>query len=69
MTMWVIYENPSDYPGQFVVRRWAVGECMVADRFETVTESLESARQSIPAGLYRLGRQVDDDPVIVEVWL
>lgn len=69
--LWVVYKNPSDYPGKFVVRRqWAsrAGEhkCVYP---ECVTDSLDKARSVIPGGLYRLDRMPGDDPVILEVWL
>jgi hypothetical protein len=31
--------------------------------------SLEEARAKVPEGLYRMPRQLGDDPVIVECWL
>ena len=68
--MFVIYENPSDYPGKFVVRRWEVdsGDLYVATEC-VVVETLKQAREAIPPGLYRLNRNCFDDPVIVETWI
>lgn len=65
-----IYENPADYPGKFVVRRW-VG--MDPDREPvTVAETLDAAREALKElnpYLVRLDRCPDDDPVILETWI
>jgi hypothetical protein len=71
---WVIYEDPSDYPGMYVVRRFKIGRAdgksVIVEDPEPmiVTDSLDQAREVIPAGAYCLGRHPDDDPVIYEVW-
>ena len=67
--MWVIYFNPADYPGRFVVRRHSVfdGEahpsqhCILAD-------DLDHARDYVPGNCINLGRLQGDDPAIFEVW-
>lgn len=67
LDMYVVYENPSDFPGCFVVRKWT-GE--TPNRHpHSVTANIEEARTTIPAGLYRTPRHEKDDPVIREVWL
>jgi len=65
--LYVVYENPTDYPGKFVVRRWldSVPE-LAAVR---VCEQLDQAREAIPRGAANIGRMRDDDPAIREVWL
>ena len=69
--VWVIYQDPSDYPGKFVVRRQVAGRGGVtADREPVaVVESIEAARAVLPSGLYRMHRHSEDDPVIVETWI
>jgi len=67
LRIWTIYDNPDDYPGQFVARLF-LGEqptdsVIVSDDLQTLRNVLR--RQA----LYRLPRQEDDDPVIVETWL
>ncbi len=70
LSQWVIYKQPRDYPGQYVLRRWLAdadgprptGEVALAD-------SLEAIRAALPGGLTCIGRYADDDPCIVEVWL
>lgn len=72
--VYAIYDHPRDYPDEFVARRWRIRrglDMALADlgppniRGETLNE----VRRQLPAGLVRLGRLPDDDPVIVETWL
>jgi hypothetical protein len=74
LTIYVVYHNPTDYPGKFVVR----GQSIVADDPHvhidadplTVATSLDDAREPLLGfGLYRMPRQRGDDPVIVETWI
>ena len=69
--MFVVYENPSDYPGQVVVRQCFVrdGEWLPAILPHAVVETVDEARDRIPKGLACVPRSPQDDPVIVEVWL
>ena len=73
MIQWVIYRNPSDHPGKYVVRRWTIGRGEVTPDPEpaAVVDTLERARAEVPVelGLVRLPRTQWDDPVIAEVWL
>lgn len=67
MTIFVVYLNPRDYPGRFVVRRW---RGLFADIVPTaVVDTLEQARAAVPRGLTCVAPHCDDDPVIVETWL
>lgn len=73
---WTVYEDPSDYPGKYVVRRFTIHRPDEADRVIVedpepmiVTDLLDKAREVIPAGAYCLGRHPDDDPAIYEVWV
>jgi hypothetical protein len=70
--MWTIYAHPADFPDvEFVVRGWIVGP------HGTLTDSgalgfahtLDEARNIVPAGLVRMERSPDDDPVVVETWI
>lgn len=67
LQMFVIYEDPKDYPGQFVVRRWLGLE--PDPKPLMVTDDLIKARASIPEYCTMLGRFTDDDPAIKEVWI
>lgn len=85
LTVWVIYRNPRDYPGKYVVR----AEDVVADQREPVSRpqcavcaSLAEARAAVPqyqthqhdgvtyaSELVRMDRHPSDDPTIVETWI
>lgn len=69
--MFTIYRNPSDFAGKYVVRRVCIGPVGFRHDSEplAVVDTLQEARAAIPPGLYNLGRAVEDDPVIEEVWL
>lgn len=70
LSMWVIYDHPKDHPDAFVVRRWYIEEeVTMPDKTCLLADSLQEARELIPAGRYRIGRQANDDPVIVESWI
>jgi hypothetical protein len=70
LTLWVIYESPSDYPGKVVLRRQhATRQCVEIDPEAFIFDSVEEAREHLPLGLYNLGRYDMDDPAIVEVWI
>jgi hypothetical protein len=64
--IWCVYQNPRDYPGKFVVRRWTNN---MAGAWCHVADSLESVRRVLPRHLNRMDRDGGDDPCIVEVWL
>jgi len=70
LDVWVVYQNPSDYPGKFVVRPFYVNDTGIRASTDcTVHDDLESARRTIPAGRVRLRRHNADDSVIVETWV
>lgn len=71
LSIFTIYNNPSDYPGKFVVRRWVVadGQERRDDGYLVLEDTLEAARLRLPQGMVRMNRNDDDDPVIVENWL
>lgn len=70
LVIWAIYDHPKDYPDHYIARKWLVTkegskptEVILAD------VNLESLRKCLPAGLYCLPRQENDDPVLIETWL
>lgn len=67
MTIYVIYDNPRDYPGKFVVRRW-IGLQACAEP-EGVFTTINEARTVVPAGAVFITPYDTDDPCIAEVWL
>jgi hypothetical protein len=71
LTIYVIYKNPRDYPGKWVVRAQdANDDGSISIHLDcAVCESLEHARQCVPPGLVMLMRAPEDDPAIYETWL
>ena len=70
MSMFTVYKNPTDHPGWFVVRRFEIEAGKVSPCELVAKETtLEAVREKIPEDLYRMDRQPNDDPKIVEVWL
>lgn len=72
MTVWVIYDHPTDCPTayvarpQFVMRDHGVVPCQMA----WASDSLDKIREALAAsGLTCLARHPDDDPKIVETWI
>lgn len=70
---YVIFKNPPDYPGKFVVRhRRQVGDETVTETIPmAVAETLEDARAAIQNtdGLLCLPRGPHDDPGVIETWI
>ncbi len=70
----VVYKNPVDYPGKYVIRRQS-GEpdgTIIAENQCIVSDSLEEVREIMHGyfpGLVLITRHPDDDPCIVETWL
>lgn len=70
LSMWVITQNPSDFPGKFVAREWLVGAgCQAATLNHHVADTLDGVRAMLPVGLVVLPRDPSDDAVIVESWI
>ena len=71
LPLFVVYRNTRDAPGKFVVRRWNVMQGrQIPDRDPLIiADDLTGARAAIPYGCINLGREADDDPAIVEVWI
>ena len=70
LVVYVVYKDPKDFPGKYVVRSqkaW-VGVVLVMSLPIYVGDSIDGARAVIPKGLYRLDRSRHDDPSIVESW-
>jgi len=75
--LFTITHRTKDYGERFVVREHRVmltggpdhGTILVGATPVAVADDLEAARRSIPRGLYNVGRDVADDPVIVESWI
>ncbi len=70
MEVFVVYHNPRDYPGLYVVRRQVAGRGTITIDIQPlgVSATLEGIRSFIPPHVKRFPRDPNDDPVIVEVW-
>lgn len=72
MQMWTVYERPSDFPDDYVARRWDIvrgAREPIASGVLFAAKTLEQLRELLPEGLHRMPRQEGDEPQIVEVWL
>ena len=70
LSMWAITKNPTDFPGQFVARRWVIGAGVMAVTVDhLVSDTLEGVRALLPPYLVRLPRDPNDDPAILESWV
>lgn len=72
LSIWTVYDHPTDFPTEFVARRWRVrpGREPVAAKALIRGDMLATVRKQIPRAITRhLARTPQDDPAIVEVWL
>jgi hypothetical protein len=70
LAFYTIYDRPTDHPGEFICRKYlAGGSFCVACEIVARGENLAAVRKGLPDGLHNIGREVDDDPKIVEVWI
>jgi hypothetical protein len=74
LSIFTVYENPRDYPGRFVVRRFEVSaDTVQPDALAVViANTLDQARAAIRRehpGAIRLPRADGDEPQIVESWI
>lgn len=70
LSMWTVYERPTDYACGFVARRFEVAGDVVPTAMTIKCLELEPIREKLArAGLVRLARNEDDEPQIVETWI
>lgn len=76
MDQFVIYYDPTDYPGKYVLRRWRISATVAGPpKIEpdpepmAVVNTLEQVRAAVPIGTVLISRDQNDDPAIVEVWI
>lgn len=72
LDIWVIYQNTTDFPGMFVLRKQTArsDKTIEIDSQAMVCEKIEPLQNMmIDRGLVKLMRHPDDDPAIVETWL
>lgn len=66
LEIWVVYDNPTDYPGKFVARRTLSS---VPTEEVLLADSLDELRERAPRGLVVLPRHSGDPAHVVETWL
>lgn len=66
LILYVVYEKPTDYPDLYVIRKFISD---IPDEIVGLGETLEKVRQYLPKGVVNIGRNDEDDPVIIEVWI
>jgi hypothetical protein len=71
LMVWTMYDHPKDYPDGFIARRFEVNmHGDVAPTDHTMMGEVDDLQEIFrTAGLVRVSRQDDDDPVIVETWI
>jgi hypothetical protein len=72
LAMWAVYDNPSDYPGKFVARRFDVDAAGPRPSMSIIImDDLDKLREMLAFELHLtcLTRSPEDDPKIVETWL
>ncbi len=70
--MFVVFDNPTDFPGEIIVRENLVYYKKIEKKKEPEYrgKDLEAARTMLrEKGLTRIPRHPTDEPAIVEVWL
>lgn len=69
--MWTVYENPADYPGEYVARRWVVTMGRYGPTTDVVRGATLEQLQDKLNGLGRtwLPRMHDDDKAVLGTWL
>lgn len=70
LEMWTVYDHPTDYPVGFIARLYLIYNGYAIASPSTVTGStLDQVRERLPPGLFRLPRDDNDGPKIVETWI
>jgi len=69
LSMWTVYDHPSDYDG-YIARRHEAGNGVSQPTNDVVTGELALIREAMArCGLYRMQRAPSDDRTIMETWL
>ena len=69
VSMWAIYEHPTDHPDAYVMREWLVSESGAMPGNGQVFDTLEAARAAVPAAATRIDWPGEPDPHIVETYM
>jgi hypothetical protein len=71
LIMWAVYDHPTDFPAEYVARRFLVDSDGPLPTSQVLTSNdLDCLRDALQdMGLVCLTRSEGDDPKIVETWL
>jgi hypothetical protein len=72
LVMYTVFDRPRDFPQCFVIRRFFITGAPEPEPDTiayAVGPTLDCVRRQLPAGLYRIPRQPEDEPQIVETWI
>ena len=70
LSIWTVYDRPSDHPRGFMARRHEVVAGKERSTMDTIKADLSQLRVIfLTAGLTCLARDEGDEPQIVECWL
>lgn len=74
MEIFTVYDHPRDLPDNWVVRRWCIVRGELAPVVDEDPWLLAATHEEIAEwgethGLTNIGRNMSDDPAIVETWL
>ena len=70
LTMWTVYDRPTDHPDSFVARRWSIEAAgPKAEPLTLVASAIAPIRAVLDRGGFtRMPALPGDDPVILETW-
>lgn len=71
LSVYVIYYNPSDYIGMYVLRRQQIvaGEIHIDKKPMCVSKHMGDIRAALPVGLIEISTANEPDRCIEEIWL
>jgi len=72
LSMWTVYDHPSDYPNNYVARRFDIeARRVVPTSSVIITPDLGTLRDMLAFELHLtcLARDENDDPKIIETWI
>jgi hypothetical protein len=70
LQIWSVFDHPPDFPGYFVARLFVIADGEVHATSQALFDvKLEGLHDKLPPGLYRLDRQAEDPPFMIESWI
>lgn len=70
LNVWTVYDNPKDFPGSHVARRFEFADGQPVATSDIIQGELSDIREAFDrCGLVCLMRNEGDEPQIVETWI